>query len=123
MFNVASRWKADVDRGPDWVFVRLRPGQHPGDSPLADYLWSILQQHFTYRLVLELDEVRDLQSHLIGQLALLAQRIQKRGGLLRLCGLSEDNKALLNTCRLDSYMPHFATRGEAVMGHRPHQPR
>jgi anti-anti-sigma factor len=117
-------WRFDVDRGPDWVFVRL----HPDDSnletdSLAEQLWAVLEQSFTYRLVLELDEVPILQSYLIAQLVLISKRINSHGGLLRLCGLSPANQEVIRLCRLDGCLPHFVNRGDAAMGHRPLQPR
>jgi anti-anti-sigma factor len=117
-------WRFDVDRGPDWVFVRLHPDDSSLESDsLADQLWSVLEQSFTYRLVLELDEVPILQSYLIAQLVLIAKRINSHGGLLRLCGLSPANQEVIRMCRLDGCLPHFGNRGDAVMGHRPLQPR
>jgi anti-anti-sigma factor len=117
-------WRFDVDRGPDWVFVRLHPDDNnlEADS-LADKLWAVLEQSFTYRLVLELDEVPILQSYLIAQLVLIAKRINSHSGLLRLCGLSPANQEVIRLCRLDGCLPHFGNRGDAVMGHRPLQPR
>ena len=55
MEDVCEDWGVDVDRGPDWLFVRLRPGtQDPGD--MADKLWKLADRHFVYRLVLEMDQ-------------------------------------------------------------------
>jgi anti-anti-sigma factor len=117
-------WRFDVDRGPDWVFVRLHQDDSNLESDsLADKLWAVLEQSFTYRLVLELDEVPILQSYLIAQLVLISKRINSHGGLLRLCGLSPANQEVIRMCRLDGCLPHFFNRGDAVMGHRPMQPR
>ena len=117
-------WRFDVDRGPDWVFVRLHPDDSNLESDsLADKLWAVLEQSFTYRLVLELDEVPILQSYLIAQLVLISKRINSHSGLLRLCGLSPANQEVIRMCRLDGCLPHFVNRGDAVMGHRPMQPR
>ena len=117
-------WRFDVDRGPDWVFVRLHPDDSNLDTgSLAEQLWAVLEQSFTYRLVLELDEVPILQSYLIAQLVLIAKRINSHKGLLRLCGLSPANQEVIRLCRLDGCLPHFGNRGDAVMGHRPMQPR
>jgi anti-anti-sigma factor len=119
-------WRYDVDRGPDWVFVRLHPDDECGfdsSASLADKLWSVLEQSFTYRLVLELDEVPIMQSYLIAQLVMLAKRIHSHGGLLRLCGLSPANQEVIHLCRLDGCLPFYGSRGDAVMGHRPMQPR
>jgi anti-anti-sigma factor len=91
---------------------------------LADQLWSVLDRHFTYRLVLELDRVQVLGSFLIGQLIQLHQRIEQHGGVLRVCGLSPHNRRVLRTCRLHNQFPPYRTREEAVMGCvRPRQPK
>ena len=119
-------WNLDVDRGPDWVFVRLRPAETDGtvDLSLAEKIWSLLEQSFTYRLVLELDCLELLESSLIGQLVLLSKRIHSHGGMLRLCRLSAQNQQVLHVCRLDGCLPNYDCRGDAVMGAlRPLQPR
>jgi anti-anti-sigma factor len=124
MLQTAAGWGLDVDRGPDWVFVRVHPRDGFDDAPgLAQSVWALLEQHFTYRLVLELDEVALLHSPVIGQLVLLSKRVHTRGGLLRLCGVSEPSREVLHLCRLESALPSFDNRGDAVMGHRPKQPR
>ena len=43
-----------VDRGPDWLFVRLHDDSQPSDN-LADRLWQLMEKHFVYRLVLEME--------------------------------------------------------------------
>ncbi|MCC7084664.1 MAG: STAS domain-containing protein [Pirellulales bacterium] len=125
MVQTDISWRYDVDRGPDWVFVRLHPndGGSSDLDTLAERLWSVLEQNFVYRLVLELDEVPVIQSYLIAQLVLLGKRIHSHGGLLRLCGLSTANQEVIRLCRLDGCLPYFGNRGDAVMGHRPMQPR
>ena len=45
---------------------------------LADEVWSLLNQSFTRRLVLELNEVPFLHSYFIGQLVLLGKQIARR---------------------------------------------
>jgi anti-anti-sigma factor len=123
--QTTSGWRMDVDRGPDWVFVRLHPAEHGGtdDYTLAERIWSILTQSFTYRLVLELDEVGMINSCMIAQLVLLSKRVNSHGGLLRLCGLSLPNQEVVHMCRLEGCLPNYNNRGDAVMGHRPLQPR
>jgi hypothetical protein len=54
---------------------------------------------------------------------LLSKRINTHGGMLRLCGLSPANQEVVRICRLDGCLPNYGTRGDAVMGHRPLQPR
>jgi anti-anti-sigma factor len=117
MLATAPGCELDVERGPDWLLVRVR-NLDPTDSEtasLADHLWSLLEQHFTHRLVLELDEVDVLSSSLIGQFAELYRRIEEHDGVMRLCGLSANNRELLHACRLDERLPPYGNRKEAVM--------
>jgi anti-anti-sigma factor len=126
MLATASGWELEVERGPGWLLVRIGNPDGLGEElpPLADCIWSVLEQHFTYRLVLELDRISLLNSLLIGQLIELYRRIRKQDGVLRLCGLSAYNRQVLRTCRLDDRLPAFHDRREAVLGStRPNQPR
>jgi anti-anti-sigma factor len=126
MLTVTPGCELDVERGPDWLLVRVRNLDlfEPDAPPLAERLWSLLQQHFTYRLVLELDEVQMLNSYLIGQLIQLYRRIEEHDGVMRLCGLSPYNRQVLHACRLDDRLLPYEDRKEAVMGHsQPARPR
>jgi anti-anti-sigma factor len=104
-----------IERGPDWLIVQLHPTDEPYDN-MADRLWALLNQHFVYRLVLEMDYVDFFPSQLIGQLVMLHKRVLKNGGALRLSGLSDECLQALRICRLDQALPHFPTRAEAVYG-------
>jgi len=126
MLQIAPGWQLEVERGPDWLFVRIRrPDTEADDSPpLADRIWWLLEEHFTRRLVLELDELDVLCSYLIGQLVLLHKRIAVGGGMLRLCGLSENNRQVLRFVRLENCFPVYPDRHAAVMGQAvPRRPR
>ena len=125
MLELAHGWQLDVDRGPDWLFVRLHyvTGADGIPADLADLLWTLLRQHFTNRMVLELDDLPILRSELIGQLALLHKRIHADGGLMRICGLSESHRTALRSCRLSDRFPSYQNREDAVMGHQPVLPR
>ncbi len=122
---LAPAWQLRVDRGPDGLWIRV--GQpHPDcveAPPLADLIWSLLERHFVYRLVLELDELDLLNSALIGQLVLLHKRIGERGGMLRLSGLSAYNLQVLRLHGLDGRFPIYQSRVDAVMGGYPCRPR
>jgi anti-anti-sigma factor len=122
MEEVCEDWGVDVDRGPDWLFVRLRPGtQEPDD--MADKLWKLADRHFVYRMVLEMNDVDVMPSRLMGQLVTLQKRVLQRQGALRLCGLSDQCAETLHFCRLDQALPNFHTREDAVLGQhlrRPH---
>ncbi len=119
MVKIAESWQLDIDRGPDCLFVKISPPNYLAnrDSDLAERLWSILSKHFTYRLVLEMDDVDRLPSRVIGDLVLLRRRIQAHGGMLRLCGLSEPCVRALEECCLDGELPNYDSRTDAVMAH------
>ena len=120
MIQAVAGLLRDVERGPDWLLVKLAGATHGAAdwAGLADSLSSLSNQHFTYRLVLDCDEIGLLDSALMGQLLLVERRMRQQGGLLRLCGLSEASQQALHQCRLDGRLPHFATRTQAVLGHR-----
>ncbi len=125
MLDVAPGWSVDVERGPDWLFVRLHAHTEAifDAAGLADMLWQVLQQQLTHRLVLELDDLPILSSQLIGELVRLHKRIEQHDGLLRLVGLSERNLEALRLTRLDGSFPHYASREDAVMCHNGARPR
>lgn len=118
MTKLACSWKLDVDRGPNWLLIKVhRPKEGAGDAfSLADTLWSLLEQHSAHRLVLELDEVRQLDDDMIDQLLELHDRIQERGGLLRICGISPASRDLLLSRRVDDRFVPYSDREEAVLG-------
>lgn len=122
--QLAPHVEADVQRGPDWLFVRLT-----SDAPLApeaeiaDGLWDVLQRHLARRMVLQLDDLPQLTSRVLAQLVALGERIKGEGGMLRLCGLSTAAREALRISHLDRLLPCYENRTAAVMGDRPLQPR
>jgi anti-anti-sigma factor len=125
MLEVLPGWPIEVDRGPNWLFIRLHAAGGAGEDAdgLAESLWDLLQRQFARRLVLELDELSCLRSAFIGELVRLRKRIYSSGGMMRICGLSDSNQEVLRICRLDDCFPHYRNREDAVMGHCPAQPR
>ena len=124
MLQAAHACEVDVDRGPDWLFVRPRGKTFMGrEAELAEQIWGLLEQSTTHRLVLEMDDIELLVSSLIGQLILLQKRIEIQCGMMRVCGLSAANQLALETCSLGGYLPQYQDRTEAVMGGRPNRPR
>jgi len=125
MIDVAGGWALDVKRGPGWLFIKLNaaPEGWWHSPPLAECIWSLMQQHFVYRVVLECDEIQRLNSALVAQLVLLRQRIEEHDGIMRLCGLSAANQQAIRACGLDQRFSPYADREEAVMASRPLQPR
>jgi anti-anti-sigma factor len=125
MAELAQGWMCDVERGPAWLFVRLTPPPDGADAvELADMLWSLIERHFTYRLVLECHDVARFDSTFVAQLLVLERRLHEHDGRLRLCGMSELNQQVLARCRLSGRFPCFRDRTHAVLGdQRPSQPR
>ena len=125
MIHIAQGWDLDVERGPDWLFVRphMATDDASDTPPLAEQVWALLEQNFSHRLVLELDRLEFLPSYMIGQLVWLYKRIHTHGGMMRICGLSPANRDVLRLSRLQEHFPFYADREQAVMGHRPPQPR
>lgn len=125
MLVTAEGCDLDLSRGPGWLFVRVRnfDPDCPEADRLAERIWSLLERHLVYRLVLELDEVELLRSILIAQLLLLQRRIARHDGVIHLSGLSPHNREVLETCRLADRLPTYGDRVEAVMGGTPTQPR
>ena len=122
MSLVKGKREMEVVRGPDWLFVRLRPDPQRLDD-VADRLWALMNKHFVHRLVLEMDEVEFMPSLLMGQLVMLQKRILQHDGALRLCGLSPQCEEALRLCRLDHTLAHFDTRADAVRGSALAKPR
>ena len=126
MIAIAPGWELHVERGPGWLLVKVRCPDTIvcDDPPLADVLWELLRRHLTYRLVIELDEIPVLSSHLVGQLVKLFKRIREHDGVMRLCGLSSYNLQVLRTCRLEEQFAPYENRHDAVMAcPLPRQPR
>src|SRR3972149_8774905 len=126
MLAIAPGWELEVERGPDWLIVRIQNMDEISESspPLAERIWELMQQHLTHRLVLELDQVPLLNSYLIGQLIQLYRVIREHYGVMRLCGLSAYNRRGLHTCRLGDRLQTYNDRLEAGMGYsRPARPR
>jgi anti-anti-sigma factor len=118
MLATAPGCEFDVQRGPDWLLVRVKNlDLGEDDAPtLSERISSLLERHFTYRLVLELDSVPLLNGFLLGQLVQLHRWIEERDGMMRVCGLSRENREVLHACRLDERLLPYRDPEEAIMG-------
>ena len=125
MPTLATQWNLEVERGPDGLWVRVvGPVRRTSACHhLADSLWSLLEQHFVYRLVLDVEELDLSDDCTVNQLASLSERITEHDGMLRLCGLSPRNREAFEKRQLKGYIPCYHDREEAVMGRCPMKPR
>jgi hypothetical protein len=116
--HVVDGLEMNVDRGPNWLFVKLRTKKAPRAAvpQIADKLWSISTRHFIYRLVVELDEFEELPPGWMDELIELQQRLTECGGALRICGVSPESDQSGTSGYLDCRLTNHATRAEAVMG-------
>ena len=123
--TLAAKRNLEVERGPDGLWVRIvGPANGTFDSmSLGDSLWSLLEQHFVYRLVLDFQEIDLSDRCLVDQLTDLYERISQHDGMLRLCGLSPGDREALDKCELKGRIPCYRDREEAVMGGCPIKPR
>ena len=123
--QLTKGWSAEVEREQEWLYLKLRWEPTSGElyPQLVQPLWQLTCQQLLNRVVLELQHIPLLHSHLVGELVQLQQRIAEQGGMLRLAGLTEDQHAVLQIASLADRFPHYRTRQEAVQGYRPKKPR
>ena len=116
-------WCWAVERGPNWLIIHLKqPPEQMQPAELAQQLWQVIDRHFTYRVILDLSGLPNVCSWLLGELIRLRRRIADRNGVLRLCGLSEQDQSVLRLSRLDQVLPYFDSCREAVWA-CPQKPR
>jgi hypothetical protein len=118
--TVARNWELDVERGPNWLFVKVNCGGADlgGLPPLASRLRSLLELNLTSRIVLELDQTNLPCSYLLRQLERLDRWLRSRNGVLRLCGLRARDADRLRRGGLSDRCGFYRDRGEAVFGTR-----
>jgi hypothetical protein len=117
--GIAGDWSVSIDRGPDWLFIRLEPPRRLGDDAVVDrldhHVWQTIREHGAHRVVIELDRVQAIDEGLIDMIAAIGTRVRDDGGILRVCGLSRPNLDRLRRSTTAAEVPHFASRAEAVV--------
>jgi anti-anti-sigma factor len=117
MLQLCPGWKATVERGPNCLFVRMEDSDtQPVPGKIAESLWNLMRVHGTNRLVLELDQVRLMRSAFLSELLTLRRTISDNDGVLRVWGLTEENRRTTTIARIDRVIPLYNTRNEAVRG-------
>lgn len=109
-------WGVAVERGPDWLFLRLHEGGEAGEDlgPLAERLWAMIRVNRAHRVVLELDDVQAVDDTLIDAIVDVGDRLRDDGGFVRVCGLSAGNLARLQSSGRAEGLTHFDSRSAAV---------
>ncbi|MBM4002614.1 MAG: STAS domain-containing protein [Planctomycetes bacterium] len=123
--DVEREWRTEIERGPGWLFVKLRSPAadvaHCGQ--IADNLFQMMQSHLTRRMVLDLEDVPVFKSELLSQMLRLNNLVQSQGGILRLTGLSENNREVLRRSRLGERLAEYESREAAVLSAHRQLPR
>lgn len=117
MNGVAGGMRLDVRRGPNWLFIRVQPDSafDRCTKNLHDAIWDVIERHFVYRVVLELDTIETLPDDVIAQLVVLQERLAQRGGALRLCGLAPTAEESLHEYEVDKALPNHSSWERAVL--------
>jgi len=124
--EVAPGWRTELDRGPDWLFVKLfgPDGDDADATGLAEMLHLLMQEELAHRLVLELDGVGEFPLELADELVTLHGLVEETGGMVRLCGVAPEHRAVLRTRDDACSLAPYRDRTDAVMGAmRPNKPR
>jgi hypothetical protein len=125
MTSTLVPWELRVHRGPNWLLVQaICPDQAVvADGSLADQLWALMDQHFTYRLILRLDRKAELDGQLLQQLISLDDHARAHDGCVRLCALSPFQRQQLRHAghrALYNLLPIYDDIQDAVFGdYRP----
>lgn len=114
----AHTLRCDIARGPNWLFVHLHPLLADVDDAEQAREWreellAIAECHFTYRLVVEMDQVESLSEEMQQELALLGSELHRRQGALRICGMNQECQERLHPPH-DIVLRNHLTRRDAV---------
>lgn len=110
-------FEVSLERGPDWLFVRLVPsadGRARHAIDLGASLREIARDHGTSRVVVELDALDSVDEDLLEGLAMLGRILERESGVLRVCGVKAGNGPGHASCGSLGHLPHFSCRHEAV---------
>lgn len=134
MPNFAPQWSFVLERGPSCLYVRPIPNlptsqpaafgrSHqaptlPDADGFADQVWQMLNQHLTFRLVLEMNHVPTIDAALRHELLDLRDRIEERAGVMKLCNLSAESKEALAALGVERSIARFETRADALLAGR-----
>ncbi|QDU86744.1 STAS domain protein [Pirellulimonas nuda] len=117
MDQLIPGWSVSFEQVGGWLCTRLHPAGSPDAAGMIDPLWRQVDarcQGAAKQVVLEMNEVTFLSSSLMGELVRLHKRLAVAGGALHLAALRPECAEALHITRLDSVLPVFPGRDEAV---------
>lgn len=121
MNSASGGYEISVNRGPNWLFLRLGGSPTGKAASLGEQLWGVVSKHFVYRVVLEFSsDTQSLSTKEVQQLDEFRKQLESHDGALRVCGLSKKcAERLEQQCsesKTRSRLTSHATVVEAVFG-------
>lgn len=124
MKTVRTGWDFEVRRGEGWLVIEcIPPDRRANQTPFAREVCELVDRCLADRVVLELARLEGLSAFSINELLAVQRFVDGNGGLLRLCGLTDTDRELLNRLGLSTILPAFHGLEEAVMGCFAPKPR
>lgn len=117
MEQLIPGWSASFEQVEGWLCARLHPSDGADAAGMIGPLWRELDARFPggdKKVVLEMNDVTFLSSSLMGELVRLHKRLAVAGGALHLSAMRPECAEALHITRLDSVLPTFPGRDEAV---------
>lgn len=124
MKTVRTGWDFGVRRGEGWLVIECIPlDRRANQTPFAREVCALIDRCLADRVVLDLARLEGLSAFFINELLAVQRFVDGNGGLLRLCGLTDTDRQLLNRLGLSTILPAFHDLEEAVMGCFSPKPR
>jgi len=98
------------------TIIRLRPisdGRVELYEILNGEIVGVLQASPHRRVIINLEQVRDLSSQMLGILAALYRRVSSPGGVVAVCGLGDEAERIIRLTRMDTLLRVFPDEAAA----------
>jgi anti-sigma B factor antagonist len=131
-FAAMTPWSRIIERTVDGIVILDMSAGWPGPADASTSLLETIEQLIDQgriHIVINLGEVRSVDSDGLGEIVRGFNDARDAGGRLALCGVAAHLHELLVTTKLDEYIPMFDSEHEAVrslqarvFGRSPHGP-
>lgn len=112
MFTISSATVADI-LVIDIAATRSR--DPAGSSALASRVFAVIEAAAHRKVLLDLRGLPFISSDIIGQLIMLQKKCQAHDRVLKVCGVSEDNKLALDLVRFDRLVDIYEHKPHAIV--------
>lgn len=116
MHDIARGWGTECEHLTEWLVIRLftHGDEREAEPPLAEGLFGIAEAADRFRVIIEPDGNVAFRSYFVGQLITLHKRLHRKGGALRLAGVTAANYDVIRLMRLTDQLPAFPNRDAAL---------